>query len=204
MTCSEKSLGETSRRFFAIRSLVLAVPVLFLLRLCWSDEGKGREKAADSHPIVADNVKTWKILMTIQGGGGLEALRFGWHSVQVDSNGKSTVRKHPGLQGGIDVFDENAIANSNATVIFRDSITDEQRTAVFRAAAAAINNFEVQPKRAIGAEDGWRVTLKISTARREVSVGARELGSVAGAGDDFPRLIEAVNKFLPAKGPSLP
>lgn len=189
-----------SRAPFALRPLVLMVPVLCLAPFGWSAEEKGRDKGADSHSIVGDNVKKWKILVTVQRGGGLEAVRFGWHSVQVDSDGNATVRKHAGLLGDINVFDESAIANSNANVIFRNSITDEQRTSVFRAAADAINNFELQPNGGTRSEDGWRVTLKMTTARREVSVGAKELGSVAGAGEDFPRLLEAVNKFLPAKG----
>src|SRR5207249_3673923 len=116
-----------------------------------------------------------------------------------DSEGNATVRKHAGLQGGIDVFDENAIAGSNAVITFKDTMTDDQRKAVFRAAAAAINNFELQPKRGSRSEDGWRVTLKIKRDRREVSVGAKELATVADAGEDFPRLIDAVNKVLPAK-----
>jgi len=200
MTPCKKPHDEMNRASFTLRLLPLLLPLLCLLSVSWSDEEKRREKVADSHAIVGDSVKTWKILMTIQGGGGLEAMRFGWHSVQVDSDGESTVRKHAGLQGKIDVFDANAIADSKATVIFHDSITDQQRTAVFRAAAAAINNFELQPKRGGRSEDGWRVTLKMTTARREVSIGGRELGSVADAGDDFLRLIEAVNKFLPGKG----
>src|SRR5205814_10364893 len=152
--------------FSALRSLLL---VASLLSLGWSEEEKGRAKDADLRSIVGDNVTKWKILMTVQGGGGLEAVRFGWYSVQVDSEGNATVRKHAGLQGGIDVFDENAIAGSNAVVTFKDKMTDEQRKVVFRAAAAAINNFELQPKRGSRSEDGWRVTLKIKRERREIS-----------------------------------
>ena len=203
MTPWKRLVAETSQFPLALRAVSLALLIVCLLRLAWSDEDGGRENDAGSHLIVGENVKSWKLLMTIQGGGGLEALRFGWHSVQVDSSGSATVRKHSGLQGGIDVFDEKAIAASNAAVIFNDSITEDQRKAVFRAASAAINNFELQPKRGARAEDGWRVTLKIRTERREVSVGARELATVAGAGEDVPRLVEAINKFLPEKGISI-
>jgi hypothetical protein len=191
--------GGISRDFLVPRLLLLVVLFPCLLRVCWSDEDKARENAADSHPIVGGNAKTWTMLMTVQGGGGLEAKLIGWQSVQVDSDGRLTVRKHSGHQGRINLFDEEAIANSKATVIFRDSTTAEQRTALFQAAAAAINNFELQPERETRSEDGWRVTLKMTAGRREVSVGARELESVRQAGDDFLRLIEAVNKFLPEK-----
>lgn len=197
---SREGLNPRTRRLVSVlRSLPLFASLLCVASLGWSEEEKAQEKDATSRIIVGDNVKNWKILMTVQGGGGLEAVRFGWHSVQVDSDGKATVRKHAGLQGGIDVFDENAIASSNAVVTFQDKITEEHVKAVVGAAAAAVNNFELQPKRGSRADDGWRVTLKIKRDRREVSVAAKELANVSDAGENFPRLIEAINKFLPAK-----
>jgi hypothetical protein len=196
----ERSHGQINRIFLALQSLVLVVAVLFLWRPGSGNEEQRPERAANSHRVVGDNVKSWSILMTVQGGGGNEALRFGWYSVQVDSDGNSTARKHPGLQGSIDVLDEKAIANSKGSVIFHDAITADQRTAVFQAAAAAINNFELQPTRGTRSEDGWRITLKMTSARREVSVGARELGSIADAGNDIQQLIKSVNTYLPGKG----
>ena len=164
-----------------------------------TDDAEPSKRDSEPRRIVPENVKDWKITLTVRGGGGLEALRLGWYSVEIPTEGSATVRKHH----SVDVSDEYAIANPNAVVIFRDTLTAEQRTAVFRAAAASTNNFELKRNIPGGtvSEDGWRVTLKIATPRREVSVSARDLTNVRDAGDDFPRLIEEINKFLPAKSP---
>jgi hypothetical protein len=188
----ERSLGQIANP----RSVAILICCLFsFIAVGRTDEGE--TKSPEPRQLIPEKIGKWKMTLTVRGGGGLEALRLGWHSVEISTDGNATVLKHH----SVDVSDEKAMASSNAAVIFRDTPTEEQRTVVFRAAAAAVNNFELQRNRPGGSvsEDGWRVALKITTNRREVSVVARELGSVRDAGDDFPRLIDEINKLLPAK-----
>lgn len=185
---------------------VISNPRSFAILLClsnclgavgWADEARSGKQGGESHRVVPEKIGKWKMTFTVRAGGGLEALRLGWHSVEIASDGSATVLKHH----SVDVSDEKAMASSNAVVVFRESLNEAQRTAVFRAAAAAVNDFELQRNRPAGSvsEDGWRVALKMTTNRREVSVIARELDSVRDAGDGFPQLIEEINKFLPIK-----
>ncbi|MBI3866341.1 MAG: hypothetical protein HY290_31050 [Planctomycetia bacterium] len=185
----------------ALRNVVLHRSFCTLLLLSFvcggmamPDESERRKDTQTPHQVaVRDNIKNWKITLTVGGGGGLEAVRKGWHSVEVPAVGSAIVRKHH----SVDTTD----INPNALVIFNDTITADQRTAVFRAAADALNDFELQRNVPGGSvsEDGWRVSLKMTTRRREISVSARELSDVRDAGEDFTRLIQEINKFLPAK-----
>ncbi len=185
------------RASIALRSLVLTVPLLCLAPFGWSDEEKGRNKGADSHSIVRDNVKKWKILLTVQGGGGLEAKRFGWHSLQVDFDGNTTIRKHAGFQGNINVFDENAIAHSKAKVIFPEF--HNRRATNTRVSWRCRRNQQLRPAANTRTPNRGRLAAHTEDDRdrREISVAAKELQSIAGAGEDFLRLLEAINKIVP-------
>lgn len=159
-----------------------------------TDDVDRQNQRSDVGTIIPLNpLKKWKITMTVGCGGGLEGLRFGWHSVELDSDGKATVLHHHGGE-----FNTIPPVSSDTTERFRGQVTDELRTAAYRAAAAAVNNFELQPAKGAWSDDGCRVMLKIETNRREVSVKARELGTLRDGGDDFVRFIDVINGAMPS------
>ncbi|HEY3969189.1 MAG TPA: hypothetical protein VGM05_31855 [Planctomycetaceae bacterium] len=187
-------VGGLRNRVFVVIIFFAAAPAA---TIGWTDDGESGKEGLKPSRLVKEDMTHCKVMLTVRGGGGLEALRFAWHSVDIPSEGPITVRAHRSIDG----TEENATSDPNATVLFRDEITAEQRAKVISAAASAVNHFELQRSRPGGSvsEDGWKVMLKLATSRREVSVKARDLTNVRDAGDDFPRLIEEINKVMPEK-----